>query len=853
MDVPFVSSGAMSRAHYGLVRKVEMALSPQAADQVLLSEVDVIRRNLAQPHLSIKDCKECLVLLLYCATALTTTAPGDLSFAFPHALNLAELGQSLMDKKIGYSFCAELMPPNHELQLMLVNTLRKDLESTSVMRIRLALHVLIQLPNEDVVPAVQPRLERLLRHNAGMVRSPAYMAYYAILPHEHVSRLENELMHRNLRTDPDVATPTLTMAGKLERSESIANILNSRLAWMFDKFKERSQAFAVLRALCKGKMKLISENIPVVLDIIKHVSDPPQQAILRDAFMLLSTVTPQALRESQTIRSFSPVASIRHLLISRDPNDQYLFVFCLGCLDPSTWAGTAPGTSATLDEWEVQEVMKLLDSRDGLIRKTTLQVLYSVDPDIIERYYSQSVQSISPALPLNTKSEYILRLLEVVEMLNAGDAEQYARHIKDLFSVFEGEDQGRTEDLPVLESSVERILGRIQNLEIPSRISCVTALAVSITEQEVRVGPTLMVIISAVVCEYCGKISTSPLEMLRGLARRLTSYAPSVQDACLLSMLRVSAECDEVPEEVSGVVHDLSQTAGRHLRRRCEQFLAISSQRHVLAHVISRAPSSSLPDFLFALASYQSNSTDGTSPNNSPISLSHRSESSGFSPPRAITSSSKLRYDAYAAPQAVPSLRHLASPRRPGSSLSSTQIRMRSLSRASDTSQSMFELAKTVTPGELTLAAAQDPFEMIQEPSRTPEPMEQSSADDLAYRVDLITLDSPFIADPAKGSAADPDFEATWDSMEHSNVRGWCEASLDAIVRLLQSLQHRMRVIAVDQPPFEGELKVLVQASAAQKCAALRLREGDDESCLWRLRCDDLELRTVIKRLLEGI
>ena len=43
----------MSRAQYALVRKVENAASPQAADQILLSELDVIRRNLQQPHLSI--------------------------------------------------------------------------------------------------------------------------------------------------------------------------------------------------------------------------------------------------------------------------------------------------------------------------------------------------------------------------------------------------------------------------------------------------------------------------------------------------------------------------------------------------------------------------------------------------------------------------------------------------------------------------------------------------------------------------------------------------------------------------------------------------------------------------------
>jgi AP-4 complex subunit epsilon-1 len=93
--------------------------------------------------------------------------------------------------------------------------------------------------------------------------------------------------------------------------------------------------------------------------------------------------------------------------------------------------------------------------------------------------------------------------------------------------------------MPVLEIGVEMILTHIQEcmcnhfitdftltapVDITSRISCVTALAVSFTESDARIGPTLMVVISALVCEYCGKIATSPLALLQGMASRLVSY-----------------------------------------------------------------------------------------------------------------------------------------------------------------------------------------------------------------------------------------------------------------------------------------------------------------------------------------
>lgn len=125
------------------------------------------------------------------------------------------------------------------------------------------------------------------------------------------------------------------------------------------------------------------ENIPLVLDVIKRSSDPPNQGIqfhnllasaqfgtaLVDAFLMLSTVPLDAICQSQVELGYSPATSIRHLLTSGDPNEQYIFIFCLSCLDPSTWAGNFSGNAAVFDEWEVQQIVKLLDSRDDLIRK----------------------------------------------------------------------------------------------------------------------------------------------------------------------------------------------------------------------------------------------------------------------------------------------------------------------------------------------------------------------------------------------------------------------------------------------------------------------------------------------------
>lgn len=132
------------------------------------------------------------------------------------------------------------------------------------------------------------------------------------------------------------------------------------------------------------------------------------------------------------------------------------------------------------------------------------------------------------------------RLLDVCNLQCGNDGEQYASYLKNLFTIVEGPIQGRTEDIPVLESGVEMILTHIREcmcdhfatwssltalaFDITSRISCVTALGIYVTELDVRIGPTLMVVTSALVCEFCGKIAVPPLGLLQGMANRLVSY-----------------------------------------------------------------------------------------------------------------------------------------------------------------------------------------------------------------------------------------------------------------------------------------------------------------------------------------
>ncbi|KIM91944.1 hypothetical protein PILCRDRAFT_108 [Piloderma croceum F 1598] len=859
MDVPFISSGAQSRAHYALVRKVEGATSRQQADQYLLAEVKSIRDRIGQPGLSLKSCKECLVILLYCYVAMTSSllTHGELDFALPHALNLAEAGASTSDKRIGYLFCAEIMHYNHELQLMLVNTLRKDLESTSIPRICLALDLLVQSSTEDMIPAVQSRLQDILSHNSPHVRRRALLALRALANHdaELMKRVTVKVQKRLRDADPGVVGAALVVSADVARLSTDNHVQTSvneclRLAWETHSKREKLWfLLKVTRAL--STVKLSAQNLRLILDVVKYASSPLSPALLYGTFRLLTNYTSDVIVAHQASTLLGPVHDIRHLIVSSDPNEHYLFLSCLQCLEPDLWAGTQPDRPAVLEGWEVERVMKFLESSDNLIREKTLHVLHRVDAGIVGSYFAQAMQGKPSNPSVKDKNRYAIRLLEVVEILCGMNGELYARQLKDIFAVVEQDPT--PERQPVLENAVEKVLLYITNASSIFRIGCATTLIAPIVEANSSFSSTLMVIIYAMASEYSGKLSIPPVDILRGLASRLASYAPSVQDACLLSMLRVAADCDEVPPEVLILVKDLAQHSRRHIHKRCEQFVALCEQRQLLIEIASRARSPSLPDFFEAL-------TTEASPRASPVILPTSPPGSpDRSSPRPSLSVSKLRYAAYDPPQVVSRLRRPSSSQRSYSSSSrsgtysdhgGTKSR---LSVAGEDRSSVDALSRTVTAGDLALTTGDIELEMMANTRHeSPASSHETPVTDQASRTDLIAFDSPFISDPLDPPPpleAESDFETVWNSLQDSSARGWCEVALDVIVRRLQSLQYHLSVIAVNLPPFEGDFKILI--SSGSTFAALRLRESDDASCLWRLRCSNDELRASIKHLLS--
>lgn len=218
-----------------------------------------------------------------------------------------------------------------------------------------------------------------------------------------------------------------------------------------------------------------------------------------------------------------------------------------------------------------------------------------VDQNIVDAVYTRLLQSLPPDADIRMCDQCIIRLLEVVNTMVAGDGESYASSVTELFASIEG----ILNNVTVSEAGVERILSYLQYCEAFDysrhssthqylasdmfQVQCAASLLAKITEEESNFGPTMLVVISALSAQYCTLVSVPPAKILSGIASRLADvpgksglFLPlrqllraslaSVQDACILAMLRLAAMCD-VSDEVNNIIARVCDNAGRHIQK----------------------------------------------------------------------------------------------------------------------------------------------------------------------------------------------------------------------------------------------------------------------------------------------
>ncbi|KAM4829956.1 AP-4 complex subunit epsilon-1 [Thomomys bottae] len=165
----------------GLIRGITALTSKHEEEKLIQQELNSLKVTVSAPTTTLKMMKECMVRLIYCEML-----GYDASFGYIHAIKLAQQG-NLFEKRVGYLAVSLFLHESHELLLLLVNTVIKDLQSTNLVEICMALTVVSQIFPKEMIPAVLPLIEDKLQHSKEIIRRKAVLAlykFYLIAPNQ---------------------------------------------------------------------------------------------------------------------------------------------------------------------------------------------------------------------------------------------------------------------------------------------------------------------------------------------------------------------------------------------------------------------------------------------------------------------------------------------------------------------------------------------------------------------------------------------------------------------------------------------------------------------------------------------
>ncbi|XP_023365871.1 AP-4 complex subunit epsilon-1 isoform X2 [Otolemur garnettii] len=178
---PAAAKASFSSRLGGLVRGITALTSKHEEEKLIQQELSSLKATVSAPTTTLKMMKECMVRFIYCEML-----GYDASFGYIHAIKLAQQG-NLLEKRVGYLAVSLFLHESHELLLLLVNTVVKDLQSTNLVEVCMALTVVSQIFPREMIPAVLPLIEDKLQHSKEIVRRKAVLAlykFYLIAPNQ---------------------------------------------------------------------------------------------------------------------------------------------------------------------------------------------------------------------------------------------------------------------------------------------------------------------------------------------------------------------------------------------------------------------------------------------------------------------------------------------------------------------------------------------------------------------------------------------------------------------------------------------------------------------------------------------
>ncbi|XP_060116159.1 AP-4 complex subunit epsilon-1 [Heteronotia binoei] len=550
----------------GLIRSITALTSKHEEEKLIQQELSSLKATVSAPTTSVRLMKECMVRLIYCEML-----GYEASFGYIHAIKLAQQG-NLFEKRVGYLAVSLFLHENHELLLLLVNTVVKDLQSTNLMEVCMALTVASQIFPREMIPAVLPLVEDKLQHSKEIIRRKAVQAlykFYLIAPNQ-VQHIHNKF--RKALCDRDVGVMAASLHIYLQMVKENAS-----------GYKDLTSSFvAILKQVVEGKLPidfnyhsvpapwlqiqllrilgLLGKDDPRTSELMYDVLDESLRraeinhnityAILFECVQTVYTIHPKSdllEKAAKCIGKFvlSPKINLKYLglkaltyVVQQDPN---------------------------LALQHQMTIIECLDHPDPIIKRETLELLYRITNGqnvavIVQKMLDYLTQS---------KEEYTIinivgKIAELAEKY-APDNEWFIRTMNAVFSV------GGDKMHPEIPNSFLRLLAEgfeDEKEDSQLRLHAVQSYLALLQDEKAVYPQKFLQVMSWVLGEYsCLMKNVDPEVVLANLHRILKSNATSETKAWVMAAVTKITSRTTCSKTVDELITDLSTSLDTCMRQ----------------------------------------------------------------------------------------------------------------------------------------------------------------------------------------------------------------------------------------------------------------------------------------------
>jgi AP-4 complex subunit epsilon-1 len=623
-------------------------------DAIMRREIIMLRSILASPKLERSKLKEYLIRLMY-----VEMLGHDASFGYIHAVK-ATHEPDLALKRVGYLATSAFLHENHDLIILIVNTVQQDLKDDNYLVVCAALTTVCRLVNEETIPAVLPQVTELLSHPKEHVRKKAVMALHRF--HQRspasVAHLQSKFRQMLCDKDPSVMAAALCALHDLIAVDPtphknlipsfvsiLKQIVEHRLPKSYDYHRVPApfvqiKLLKILAALGTADKTASSEMYSVLSSTLKKADN---QANIGNAIVY------ECVRTAATIYP-SPVllehcASVVSRFVKSPKNNlKYVGLDSLSCV-----VNINP-------KYAVEHQMAVVDcltDPDESLRKKTLDLLYRMTKSHnVEVIVEKMTEFLRSATDRHTREETVNRIGELAERY-APTTRWFIETMNTMFAI------GGDVVKPVTAHNLMRLIGEgsgDDGADAALRASAVSSY-LDILDANPKIPKVLLEVIIWVVGEYGTLSGKSAVELMDALCAAVE--AQSAGDAVRAQAMTA---CVKLAAAGGG---GLSGAAAR-LTERCANSRDVDKQQraHEILALLRESPAT-VAAALPRDASAEELEVDAASPSlDAYVARALANGASAYQPPSErstglregdgrVAERGNLRFDAYDAPTAA--------------------------------------------------------------------------------------------------------------------------------------------------------------------------------------------------------